>query len=213
MAKEHYGLNTVKSQFILNGINIEAKDKLNFKNSNNGSLTIGLVSRFVSRKRIDRLIMAFKYFLESGGLGQLVLVGDGETFEAISALITREGLDNKVSLLGYKSNVVEFYEKFDVCVFPSEKEPFGLVAVEAYLIGKPVLVFSDSGGLKEIVEPIEPENIVEDEKALANRLLYYSDNKHLIFEKAQERNTYAQNNFSIQRMAKEYSDVYKSILN
>ena len=150
--------------------------------------------------------------MESGGLGELILVGDGDTFEYVNKLVTSEGLNNRIKLLGYKSNVTEFYEKFDVCVFPSEKEPFGLVAVEAYLSGKPVLVFSDSGGLKEIIEPIEPENIVEDEKALANRLLYYSENKHLMFEKANERVRYAKNNYSIQRMANEYYDVYKSIL-
>ena len=211
MAKKHYGLDAVKSQFILNGINIKSEDKLNLKRTKIG-LTVGLVSRFVSRKRIDRLIMAFKYFIESGGLGELVLVGDGDTFDYVNELITSEGLNHSTKLYGYKSNVTEFYEKFDVCVFPSEKEPFGLVAVEAYLSGKPVIVFSDSGGLKEIIEPIEPENIVEDEKALANRLLYYSDNKHLIFEKADERVSYAQNNFSIKRMANEYSDVYKLIL-
>ena len=211
MAKKHYGLDTVTSHFILNGINIESNEKLNLKSANIG-LTVGLVSRFVRRKRIDRLIIAFKYFVESGGSGELVLVGDGDTFEYVNKLITSEGLNNRVKLLGYKSNVTEFYEKFDVCVFPSEKEPFGLVAVEAYLSGKPVIVFSDSGGLKEIIEQIEPENIVDDERALANRLLHYSDNKHLIFEKADERVSYAKNNFSIQRMANEYSDVYKSIL-
>ena len=49
MAKKHYGLDTVKSHFILNGINIESNNKLNLK-SNNIGLTVGLVSRFVKEK-------------------------------------------------------------------------------------------------------------------------------------------------------------------
>ena len=44
---------------------------------------------------------------------------------------------------------------------------------EAYLNGKPVIAFKDSGGLMEIVEPLEPDNIVEDEKQLAKRLFFY----------------------------------------
>ena len=56
----------------------------------------------------------------------------------------------------------DYYKSFDVCVFPAEQEPFGLVGVEAYLNGKVVLAFSDSGGLKEIIEPFEPELIVRD---------------------------------------------------
>ena len=66
LAKKHYGLQKVKSNVILNGINIENSENVNplliMK-----YFTIGLVSRFIHRKRIDRLIMAFKYFIEMGG--------------------------------------------------------------------------------------------------------------------------------------------------
>ena len=212
LAKEHYGLRKVKSNVILNGITIESIEKAKPK-LNNETFSIGLVSRFIVRKRIDRLIMAFKYFIEMGGVGKLVLVGDGEIFNEIKTLIESEKLSKYVTLTGYKTDVSEYYRNFDICVFPSENEPFGLVGVEAYLNGKPVIAFKDSGGLMEIVEPIEPENIVESVHDLASRLLYYSKNLDLISAVAQKRINYAKNNFSIQRMERDYFNVYNLILN
>jgi len=211
LAKKHYGLQKVKSNVILNGINVKNSEKVN-PSLNNKYFTVGLVTRFIYRKRIDRLIMAFKYFIEMGGVGKLILVGDGETFNDIKALVDTEKLNKDVILTGYKTEVSEYYKGFDICVFPSENEPFGLVGVEAYLYGKPVIAFKDSGGLMEIVEPLEPENIVEDEKHLAKRLFFYFQNRGLTSSQAKERITYAMDNFSIQRMDQEYFDVYKTIL-
>jgi len=211
LAKKHYGLQKVKSNVILNGINIENSENVN-PLLNNEYFTIGLVTRFINRKRVDRLIMAFKYFIEMGGAGKLILVGDGETFNDIKTLVENEKLNKDVILTGYKTDVSEYYKGFDICVFPSENEPFGLVGVEAYLNGKPVIAFKDSGGLMEIVEPLEPDNIVKDEKHLAKRLFFYFQNRDLTHSQLQERKNYALDNFSIQRMEREYFDVYKSIL-
>ena len=92
-----------------------------------------------------------------------------------------------------------------------KKEPFGLVGIEAYSYGKPVLVLKDSGGLKEIIEPIEPENIVENVKELALRLFYY-ENRIEIVNKSNIRKSYVENNFSIDRMRKDYHRVYLRFL-
>ena len=212
LAKKHYGLQKVKCNVILNGINVENNEKLN-PILNNEYFTIGLVTRFINRKRIDRLIIAFKYFIEMGGVGKLVLVGDGEIFNEIETLVENEKLNQHVILTGYKTEVSKYYRSFDICVFPSENEPFGLVGVEAYMNGKPVIAFKDSGGLKEIVEPLEPDNIVENIQGLASRILYYSKNLELISEHEQKRKNYAKTNFSIQRMERDYFEVYNLILN
>jgi glycosyltransferase involved in cell wall biosynthesis len=82
LAKKHYGLQKVKCNVILNGINVENNEKI-IPKLNNEYFTIGLVTRFINRKRIDRLIIAFKYFIEMGGVGKLVLVGNGEVFNKI----------------------------------------------------------------------------------------------------------------------------------
>lgn len=211
LAKKGYGLESVRKHVILNGIKLPNKP-LEKENSNKKEFIIGLVSRFTSRKRIDRLITAFNVFLNKKGSGRLILVGDGNTFNTIKDYIKNLKLESTIELVGYKSNVEEYYNMFDICVFPSEAEPFGLVAVEAYIHGLPVIAFQDSGGLREVVEPLEPNNIVMDETELAQRLSYYANNQKEIEENRTKRINYAKQNFSVERMERDYTKVYNTLL-
>ena len=107
-----------------------------------------------------------------------------------------------VHFLGYKKNVFDYQSAFDVAVFPSRNEPFGLVAVEAYYASKPTLIFDDSGGLKEIVSIINTNDIVKSEAKLAERIQYYYSNGRKI------DNSKILNYFSSERMEKDYFNVY-----
>lgn len=210
-AKSHYGLKNTKSTVVLNGVSMPALSS-NDLLSKNSEFTIGMVSRFTPRKRIDRLIVAFNSFLKQGGKGRLVLVGDGINFEDIKNQIQKLELKNDVDLVGYSNEVDKYYKNFDVCVQPSDNEGFGLVAVEAYLYGLPILVFNDSGGLKEVVAPLELENIVETEAKLAERFIWCSENLDKIKQDSEKRRQYAQNNFAIERMERDYYNVYKNLI-
>jgi len=210
LAKNHYGLKKTKTKVILNGIPFPVLKENDFVSDK--EFTIGMVSRFTVRKRIERLINSFELFIKLGGKGKLQLIGDGDTFKSIQALIKEKELTDKIEMLGYKKNVHDFYNSFDVVVHPSDNEGFGLIAVESYINGKPILAFSDSGGLVEIINPLEPENIVQDEEQLALRLKVMSEVRHDIFLGCQKRKKYAIDNFSIERMEREYYEVYNQIL-
>ena len=210
-AKLHYGLKKTKKSVILNGVPMVTYiPKAN--TINDKEFTIGLVSRFTPRKRIDRLLNAFYLFLKKEQNGRLILVGDGVNFSEIKQLVQTLKLENHVDLVGYSNDVDSYYKQFHVCVQPSDNEGFGLVAVEAYLYGLPMLAFNDSGGLKEVIKPLEPENIVNSEVELAERLLWLSKHKAQISKDSSKRISYAQNNFSIERMEREYFNVYKNLI-
>lgn len=210
-AKEDYGLKP-NSKVILNGTSLKESSFITSKKKQS-DFVIGLVSRFTARKRIDRLIDSFDLFLKKGGSGKLILVGDGQTYNSIVNQVKTKGIEEYVLLIGYSNDVAKYYQQFDICVFPSEKEPFGLVAVEAYNFGLPVLVYEDSGGLKEIIKPIEPMNIVKTNIELANRLLYYQTNLNELSDESKiKRINYVKENFSIERMEREYFKQYKEIL-
>jgi len=210
-AKLHYSLKKIKKSVILNGVPVspyiyEAEAIIDKE------FTIGLVSRFTPRKRIDRLLNAFYLFLKKEQNSRLILVGDGVNFSEIKQLVQTLKLESYVDLVGYSNDVDTYYRQFHVCVQPSDNEGFGLVAVESYLYGVPMLAFNDSGGLKEVIEPLEPENIVNSEVELAERLLWLSKHKAEISKGASKRMAYAQNNFSIERMEREYFNVYKKLI-
>ena len=108
---------------------------------------------------------------------------------------------------GFKSNVFDYQSAFDICVFPSQNEPFGLVAVEAYSAHKPVLVFEDGGGLTEIVSRCDSEDIIKDEEDMAIRMQYYYNNRDIV------KNTFdVINYFTVERMADDYFKHYKRVL-
>jgi len=211
MAKEHYGLRRVPSKVILNGIRLPNIPEPNNIESTD-IFTVGFISRFVRRKRVDRLVNAFAEYLSKGGKGKLIMVGDGPEILNIKNMINKMGLNDHVELPGFKRNVHDYYIKFDICVHPSDNEGFGLVGVEAYSHGKPVIAFKDSGGLIEVIEPLEPENIVENEEAMAQRIMHYYIHREEISSKSIERIKYAKANFSIDRMGNDYMEVYRSVL-
>ncbi len=212
LARKHYGLKTVITKAILNGIKL-SNDNFDITPHQEGNrFTIGLVSRFTQRKRIDRLISVFKKYKTIGGLGKLVLVGDGTEFNTIKKIVKDLDMEDTISMAGYKTNVSEYYDAFDVVAHPSDNEGFGLIAVEAFLHGKPIIVFNDSGGMKEVIQPIEPFNIVENEDEFVKRLLFYENHGAQIINRAKKRISYAKKHFSIERMERDYYKVYKSVL-
>lgn len=212
MSKQHYGLNGIKIEIVLNGSAINKNLAVLNHDRTNSVFTIGLVSRFIPRKRVDRLINGFKMFLEKGGKGQLIMVGDGPSMGDIKKQIKDSNIEAYVKLPGYQSEMTPFYQKFDLVVHPSDDEGTGNVAIESYFFGKPVVAFSDSGGFKEVLEPIEPENIVDTTEELASRIFFYYCNRGVIKDGAQKRKNYAKSNFSIESMENSYREIYTRLL-
>lgn len=79
----------------------------------------------------------------------IVMIGDGELKEQCLDYIKNNNIDN-ISILGYKNEVHQYMNKSKVLLMTSKWEGFGLVAIEAFNMGVPV-VATNVGGLKEII--------------------------------------------------------------
>ena len=120
-------------------------------------LAIGLVGR-INRWKGHQLLMDAVDILHGRGVGDFSLVFMGsppagqESFEIeLRQRIARSPMRDRVLVQGFSSEVWPAYAALDVvCVPSTEPEPFGLVAVEAMAVGKPVLA-ARFGGLTEIV--------------------------------------------------------------
>ena len=82
-----------------------------------------------------------------------VFVGTGPMKEQLVRRSIELGINHKTAFTGFVSDndLHAFYNAAYLAVFPSLYEPFGIVALEAMSVGKPVIV-SNTGGLSEIVE-------------------------------------------------------------
>ena len=79
-----------------------------------------------------------------------IMVGSGELKEKVKEYINNNNLENNIIMKGYQKNPYPFLNHSKICVLPSRFEGFGLSAVEAMALGKPV-VCGNVGGLKDVV--------------------------------------------------------------
>ncbi|GLZ51775.1 glycosyltransferase family 4 protein [Actinomycetospora sp. NBRC 106378] len=119
-------------------------------------LRLALVGRISERKGTDVAVRATALLRDRGHAVRLDLYGDVfpgyEPWSAhVDALVYRLGLDGAVTRHGVVADTGAAYRDAHVCVVPSRVEPYGLVAVEARLAGR-VLVVSDVDGLRETVD-------------------------------------------------------------
>jgi glycosyltransferase involved in cell wall biosynthesis len=112
-------------------------------------LTVG---RMVYEKGQWVLVEAAPHILARDQRAKFVLVGDGPTRAQLERRIAELGLEEKFYFTGFVPDDVlaGLYSIASVAVFPSLYEPFGIVALEAMAMGKPVVV-SAVGGFDEIV--------------------------------------------------------------
>lgn len=81
---------------------------------------------------------------------KLLLVGEGPDLPKIQAKVQAMGLERRVHYLGKQDDVAEVLSLADLVLLPSEKESFGLVALEAMACGVPT-IGSTAGGIPELV--------------------------------------------------------------
>lgn len=108
------------------------------------------VSNFRKVKRVQDVVKIF-HKVQQQVPAKLIMVGEGPEKEGAELLAEELGIEEKVLFLG-NSNEVEHILCFsDIFLLPSEKESFGLAALEA-MITKTAVISSNAGGIPELNE-------------------------------------------------------------
>ncbi|MGG4104191.1 N-acetyl-alpha-D-glucosaminyl L-malate synthase BshA [Paenibacillus lautus] len=107
------------------------------------------ISNFRPVKRVADVLEIFAQVQEQVP-AKLLLVGEGPELPKIQCRINELGLANKVHFLGKQDEIAHVISMADVLLLPSEKESFGLVALEAMACGVPT-VGSTAGGIPELI--------------------------------------------------------------
>ena len=131
-----------------------------YKDISEKPLTFGSLMRFSTEKAPDHLIEAFSRL--SDELPQtplrLVIAGDGELFDKARKQVKVSGLDEKISLLGWRVDIKNVLREFDVFVLSSFSEAFSYTILEAMAAKLPI-VSTNVSGTKETVSQV-PGNIL-----------------------------------------------------
>ncbi|MBN2084382.1 MAG: glycosyltransferase family 4 protein [Anaerolineales bacterium] len=132
---------------------------------------VGFVGRLTRQKGVDVLLRAFARVEKRHPEARLVLAGDGPDRPALERLARSLGL-RRVMFLGWRNDVADIMSDISLLAVPSRWEGFGLVALEAMALGKPVVAARVSA-LPEIVAAEETGLLVSSgsETELAEALL------------------------------------------
>jgi len=118
-------------------------------------LMILFLGRLVGVKGVDKLIMSMPHILPKIPKAKLVIVGIGDLQEYLVNLVKTMRLDDYVKFrfdFIPEEERIMHYAACDVAVFPSLYEPFGIVALEAMSMERPVVVGAAGvSGMREIV--------------------------------------------------------------
>jgi len=169
------------------------------------------VSNFRPLKRIIDVLKIFGKISQKIN-SKLIMVGDGPDKKKAKDFLRKNDLKNKVIFLGKTNEVDEILCSSDLFLLPSEKESFGLAALEAMALKVPV-ISSNVGGLKEL-------NIngnsgytsdVGDIDSMSNNAIEILSNENLKKEfKAQAFENAKK--YDIKKVIPLYEDVYKKAI-
>lgn len=167
-------------------------------------------SNFRPVKRVDDVVRIF-FNIRKEIPAKLLLVGDGPERSSIEALCRELGTCDDIRFLGKLEAVEEVLSVADLFIMPSEKESFGLAALEAMACEVPV-VSTNTGGLPELNINGKTGFLskVGDVEDMTKNALYILDENNLpVFKRnALER----AKEFDITNIMPLYEDVYRSVL-
>ncbi len=114
--------------------------------------TVLFAGRMVAQKGPDLLVEAIPPLLGFHPGAKFVFAGDGNLRGAVEWRAHQLGVASATRFLGYQANgsLADLYKACDVVCVPSRNEPFGIVILEAWSAGKPV-VSTVNGGPQEFV--------------------------------------------------------------
>jgi glycosyltransferase involved in cell wall biosynthesis len=132
----------------------------------------------------------------------------------LTDLIKEHKLEDKVFLLGSRSDVATLLKEYDCFVFPSLVEGFSGAVVEAMFAGLPVLA-SDIPQNKEAITHLQTGYLFRKESAqeIQKAMSWYKDNRPYANELAGKAYEYARENFELEKIVHKFETYLDSSIN
>jgi glycosyltransferase involved in cell wall biosynthesis len=142
---------------------------------------IGFLGRMVEEKGADIFLQSLALLKKRGVEFRAEIGGTGALKASLHAQAEERGIGDRLSWNGWVEDVSEFFARTDIFCSSSRHESFGIVLLEAFRYGKPVVATSTSGaselirhGENGVLCAISPESLAEAlERLLQDRALAF----------------------------------------
>lgn len=170
------------------------------------------VGRLDPVKGLDELVAAFARLVRQTS-AQLVLVGGGAYEGTVRRCIRKRGLDDRVHMLGARTDVGSLLKLADVFVLPSRTEGMPNALLEAMAAGRPI-VTTDVPGCRDLIEHEHTGLLVgsRDEVALCDAMARLLKDRRLAVELGRRASRHVDSQYTFSRCVDRYETVYREVI-
>lgn len=172
------------------------------------------VSGLNQSKNLFILIDAVNILIKRKEYLHLDILGDGDLKDDLQAKIDSLNLQEYVTLLGYKDQVIEYLDNASIYVHPANNEGFGIAVIEAMQRYCAVIV-SDAGALPEIITNNIDGIIASSSNSLdwANKISILLKDQNLVDKLGKNAYNTANSKFSINSYVQKHEILYSKLVN
>ncbi len=188
-----------------------SKEEVEMKNIQNDKIFISC-GRFILPKRFDIIIKAFSYLKNLPC--RLLLVGDGPLKTDLMNLVKKLGLECRVHFIPYTSNPYKYMARSYAYIMASNYEGFGIVMLESFALGKPVITTPTYFGPMDLIKDGENGLIAKDflPRSLAIQIRKLMTDTSL-YQKLSYNALQSSINFDAKNIVKQFEDIIIEVLN
>jgi glycosyltransferase involved in cell wall biosynthesis len=174
---------------------------------------VGTVACLKPQKAPEDFIAVAKRVTDALPDVRFILVGDGELRDSVESLIARQGLTDRVSLLGWRRDVAAMMHALDAFLLTSHWEGLPRVLLEARAAGLP-MVATHVGGAEEVVVDKTIGRLCKagDVEGIAAAVLRILTNEVSSRESRSGESASLPREFHIDEMVRQYEQLYEQLL-
>lgn len=220
---KNFGYEKKKIRKIYNGVSIKGiEDNIDRKLTkkdlfDTDDFIIGAVGRLEKQKNFSLLLDVAADVLRKINNVKFIVLGDGSLKSELENKMKNLNLNNKFEFLGYKENIYNYINHFDLMIQTSLWEGMPYVLLEAMALGKTIVTTTSKelSGVNEVVVDGETGYLVNDnyQERLIILLLSLLDNKDKLSEFGKNAKKRIEKNFTEENMVTETEKIYIELLN
>lgn len=148
---------------------------------NENSRKIITVGRVCAPKNYFGLVDVAKIVLERNSTWEWDIYGDGELFEKLKEYVRENGMQDRLHLKGYCSEMYQQYSRYAFQVMTSRYEGFPMTLLEGMANGMPLISYDVKAGPRYVIKDGENGYLVEfeDKNTMAQKIQYLIDNTQI----------------------------------
>ena len=164
-------------------------------------------------KRPLRLLKVWSKIYKKLPDWRFIIVGDGPEKSTLHNAILQQKIE-RMELVGYTNNVVDFYQKASIVCLVSQYEGWGLCLAEAQAYGVIPIAFDCSAGIRDIISHPDSDGVLVapyDCDVYAEKLLQLASNE-LTLSKMRQNVIKKSKEYTIERNSEGYRKLLEEII-